>query len=193
MTETISELLRHASREAVAVIGAITDEELRLPTPCADYQVRDLLNHLYHVVVNFQALAARESADFSTTPDFLVGEWRAGFEAETTRLVAAWAAPGAEEGMSGGMGLPARIVGCMALLDLTVHAWDLARATGREYTPPPRVIPALRELVDTMAVTAREMKVFAEPVPTAENASPFDDLLSRTGRDPHWNPTPARA
>ncbi|MYS84876.1 TIGR03086 family metal-binding protein [Embleya scabrispora] len=187
MTETISELLRHASRAAVAVVGGIRDDELRLPTPCDAYEVGDLLNHLFQVVVNFQALAAKESADFSTTPDHLHGDWRAGFEAETARLVAAWSMPGADEGISGGMGLPAGIVARMALLDLTVHAWDLARATGRDYTPPSQVIPALNELVDTMATTARTMNVFAAPVPTPEDAPPFEALLAHTGRDPRWN------
>ncbi|MET7302106.1 TIGR03086 family metal-binding protein [Embleya sp. NPDC005575] len=187
MTETISELLRDASREAVAVVGGIADDDMRLPTPCDDYEVRDLLNHLFQVVVNFQALAAKESADFSTTPDRLHGDWRTEFEAETARLVAAWSVPGADEGISGGMGLPSGIVARMALLDLTVHAWDLARATGRDYTPPPQVIPALNELVDTMAATARKMNVFAAPVPTAEDAPAFETLLAHTGRDPRWN------
>ncbi|MFI6585091.1 TIGR03086 family metal-binding protein [Embleya sp. NPDC050493] len=191
MTETISELLRCASREAVAVVGGITDDHMCLPTPCAEYRVRDLLDHLFQVVVNFQALAAREPVDFSSTPDRLHGDWRADFETETDRLVAAWSAPGADEGIAGNMGLPAGIVARMALLDLTVHAWDLARATGRDYPAPPQVIPALNELVDTMAATARKMNVFAAPVPAAEDASPFDTLLARTGRDPGWNPAAA--
>ncbi|MGW4050599.1 TIGR03086 family metal-binding protein [Streptomyces sp. NPDC004779] len=183
-------LLRAASDRAVPLVSGTDDASLGAPTPCAEYDVRALLNHLFAVVVNFQALAAKEAADFSATPDRLAEpEWRERFAVETGKLVEAWAAPGAEEGTSGAMGLPARTVGAMVLLDLTVHAWDLARATGREFEPAPEVVAGLVDEVEGMAPMARKMNVFGDAVELPPGASTFERLLATTGRDPRVGPT----
>ncbi|WP_030547114.1 TIGR03086 family metal-binding protein [Streptomyces albus] len=191
MTTKISELLEAAARQAVPVVRSIGDERLGAPTPCADYTVRDLLNHLLHVVIGFQALAARKEADFATTPDHLarIGDgWRDAFAEETERLAEAWAAPGAEEGRTGAMDLPARTVGHMILLDLNVHAWDLARATGQGFTPDPDCVRELAGPVAEMAPMGRQYGAFGEPVPVADDAPEFERLLALIGRDPAWTP-----
>jgi uncharacterized protein (TIGR03086 family) len=156
-------------------------------------KISDLLNHLFHVVVSFQELAARRDVDFGTTPDYLGegGDWRARFAAETDALTAAWAAPGADEGVAGQMGLPARTVASLALTDLTIHAWDLAAATGQSFTPDPAAVEELFVLAEQMGPMAREAKQFGEPVPVAAAAQPFDRLLAATGRDPRWTPASA--
>ncbi|MFJ5709742.1 TIGR03086 family metal-binding protein [Streptomyces sp. NPDC093105] len=186
---SLGDLLRAAAERAVPLVAATDDSALGASTPCAEYDVRDLLNHLFAVVVQFQALAAKREADFSATPDRLAEpDWRERFAVETGRLVEAWAAPGAEEGTSGAMGLPARTVGSMALLDLTVHAWDLAQATGREFEPDPRVVAGLVDEVEGMAPMARKMNVFGDAVELPAGASVFERLLATTGRDPRVRP-----
>lgn len=184
----ISELLATAVGPAVVVLDGIDDDGLDAPTPCAEYDVRALISHLFQVVVNFQALAARKEVDFGTTPDIVTGDWRARFGEEAAGLVAAWAVPGADEGTAGAMGLPARTVGNMVLGDLTVHAWDLARATGQEFTPDRSVLDEIGPALAAMAPMAREAKVFGEPHPVPDGASPFDEVLALTGRDPGWRP-----
>ncbi|GAB4055816.1 TIGR03086 family metal-binding protein [Catellatospora paridis] len=184
---TISKLLRESADVALPVLQGITDEQLTAATPCAEFRVGDLVNHLFQVVVNFQGLARREAADFSGTPDVLGTDWRARFVTETDALVQAWTPESVLEGVSPGMGLPQPTVGSMALLDLTLHAWDLAVATDRPYTPDPAAVEELLVMVDEMGPKAREWKVFGEPVPTAPDADPFTRLLGRTGRDPAWH------
>lgn len=185
-TPRIADLLNTAAAQAAPLVEGTDDASLGAPTPCAEYDVRDLLNHLFSVVVNFQALAAKQAPDFSVTPDRVAeAGWRASFGAEAGKLVEAWAAPGAEEGTSGAMGLPARTVGSMVLLDLTVHAWDLARATGRPFEPDPAVVAGLVDEVERMAPMGREMNVFGEAVDLPEGATAFQRLLATTGRDPH--------
>ncbi|MGW7427982.1 TIGR03086 family metal-binding protein [Streptomyces sp. NPDC054861] len=189
----IGALLGAAARAADPVVRGLRDEGLDDPTPCDLFTVRDLLNHLFQVVVNFRALAAKETPDFSTTPDY-VGthgpDWRDRFTDETARLAQAWSAPGAEEGTSGAMGLPARTVGSLALIDLTVHAWDLARASGQPFTPDEHAVRELVGLVREMAPMGRENGVFGEPYPVPPGAPEFATLLALTGRDPR-TPTPA--
>jgi uncharacterized protein (TIGR03086 family) len=193
MTNTISDLLESAAQRAVPVVLGITDERLADPTPCSEYDVRALTDHLIQVVINFQALAAKKNADFASVPHYIdddAGDWRARFADETARLVAAWAAPGAEEGTSGSMGFPARTVGHMVLGDLTVHAWDLARATGQEFTPDPAVVGEIGPALAEMAPMGRKGGVFGEPfpLPDDEGVSDFDRVLALTGRDPNWRP-----
>ncbi|MEU5891872.1 TIGR03086 family metal-binding protein [Streptomyces sp. NPDC047461] len=187
-TYGIGELLDMARNRAVPVLRGIPDAALSAPTPCAEYDVKALVNHLFQVIVQFQRLAVKEASDFGQTPEGITEspEWRERLMGEADRLVAAWSTPGAEEGTTGAMNMPARLVGSMALLDLTVHVWDLARATGQDYAGADEaVVTELSGAVDELAPTARTMGVFGEPVPEAEGASAFERLLARTGRDPY--------
>ncbi|ATW49893.1 TIGR03086 family metal-binding protein [Streptomyces peucetius] len=190
MTNSISGLLEAAAERSVPVVRGITDEQLGHPTPCTEYDVKALADHLFQVVVNFQALAAKQDSDFSSEPDYVGhGDWRTAFADETAALVRAWAAPGAEVGTSGAMGLPARVIGRMALGDLTVHAWDLARATGQQYTPDPVVVGEVLDAFRELAPTGRKMGAFGEEFPLPDGgagASDFERLLALTGRDPGW-------
>lgn len=189
-TYGIGELLAMARERAVPVLRGIPDAALAAPTPCAEYDVKALVNHLFQVIVQFQRLAAKEASDFGETPDRVAEspEWRERLVGEADRLVAAWSAPGAEEGTTGGMNMPARLVGSMALLDLTVHVWDLARATGQDYPGADEAVVAeLAGAVAELAPTARKMGVFGEPVSAVEGASAFERLLAQTGRDPYWS------
>lgn len=189
-TYGIGELLGMARERAVPVVRGIPDAALGAGTPCAQYDVKELVNHLFQVIVQFQRLAAKEPSDFGEAAADRVGEgpdWRERFAVEADRLVSAWSAPGAEEGTTGAMDMPARLVGSMALLDLTVHVWDLARATGQEYgAPDEAVTEELTGAVAQLAPTARKMGVFGEPVAVSGEASEFERLLGRTGRDPGW-------
>ncbi|MFD6279908.1 TIGR03086 family metal-binding protein [Streptomyces sp. NPDC060209] len=187
--KTISELLEGAATQAVPVVRGIDDAQLAVGTPCSEYDVRALLNHLFLVIGNFQALAVKGSTDFSRTDDVVTGDWRGRFDDETALLVKAWAEPGAEEGAPGSMGIPARTVGLMVLGDLTVHAWDLARATGQDFEPDPAVVAELEPGLAAMAPQAREMKVFGEPFPAPPGATAFERVLAVTGRDPGWRPS----
>ena len=182
----VSELLAVAVSRAVPVVGGIEDKALQEATPCADYDVKALVNHLFHVVVEFRKLAGKRDSDFTSTPDRVAegADWRERFGAAADALVGAWAAPGAEEGTTGAMNMPARLVGSMALLDLTVHAWDLARATGQEYAADPAVVAELTAAVERLAPTAREMGMFGAAVEVGADADPFARLLAATGREP---------
>ncbi|MFE2213666.1 TIGR03086 family metal-binding protein [Streptomyces canus] len=189
-TYGMGELLGMARERAVPVFRGIPDAALGAATPCAEYDVKALVNHVFQVIVQFQRLAVKEPSDFGeVTPDRVAEgpDWRERLARETDRLVSAWSGPGAEEGTTGAMDMPARLVGAMALLDLTVHVWDLARATGQAYGPADSaVVEELTAAVAQLAPTARKMGVFREPVPVAEDAPAFEQLLAGTGRDPGW-------
>ncbi|MFC3893823.1 TIGR03086 family metal-binding protein [Lentzea rhizosphaerae] len=181
----LSVLLDRARDHALPVIANIGDDDLTKPTPCADYDVRALLDHLLHVVVEFQKLAVKQDADFSHTPNYPA--WRAQFPSETAKLVEAWGQPGADEGVAGSMNMPAQTVGGMALLDLTIHASDLAQATGQDFEPDPEVFAEVEKLVEQMGPMAVEWNVFKAAVDAPADASPMQRLLARTGRDPRWS------
>ncbi|MFD4701560.1 TIGR03086 family metal-binding protein [Streptomyces niveus] len=189
MTDKISTLLETAAADALPVLRGVRDDQLALPTPCAEYDVHGLLDHLFQVITNFQVLAAKGESDFGAAAERLGDDRRERFAAGIAGLIGAWAAPGAEDGLTGAMNMPARTVGSMALGDLAVHSWDLARATGQPYEPAAAVVAALGEEFTALAPMARTMNVFGSPFPVGEDVTPFESLLAETGRDPAWRPS----
>ena len=171
-----------AAERTVPVVQGIDDKQLSDPTPCAEFQVRDLLNHLFQVVVSFQALATKQNVDFDAKPDFLDGDWRNRFAEETRKLAVAWSDPAAVEGTSPRMGLPQAAVANLVLVDLTVHGWDLSRGTGQAYTPSPEVVAAVIPFTEQMAPMGRERGAFAAMTEFPPDADEFVRLLSLTGR-----------
>ncbi|MFC9157050.1 TIGR03086 family metal-binding protein [Streptomyces bauhiniae] len=190
MANSVSSLIDNAVRATAPVVDGITDEQLGAPTPCAEYDVRALLNHLFHVVTNFQKLAVGERADLASVGEYLdEGDWRSRFREEGERLAAAWGTPGSAEGISPAMGLPQRTLAYMVLGDLLVHGWDLARATGQEYTPDATTVEEVAPEVEKIAPMGRNAGVYAEAVPVPAGATRFERLLGDAGRDAGWSPS----
>lgn len=187
-TPSIDELLRGAADAARPVVRGVQESQFAEPTPCAEYDVRELLIHLLDVTIEFQKVAARESPALAGDPRLLDGDWRGTFDEESRRLAEAWAAPGALEGNSPGMGLPQTVLSQMILVDLTVHAWDLARATSQQFQPDPQTVDVTLPTCEQLAPTGREMGAFGPEVSVRDDAPPFDRLLGLLGRDPHWAP-----
>jgi uncharacterized protein (TIGR03086 family) len=184
----ISDLIETVTPTVTGVVRGVRDDQLDDGTPCAEFQVRDLLNHLLQVTANFSALARRDDVDWSAATDRLTGDWRAEFDTNLAAVRTAWADPEALEGVSPGMGLPQRTVGLMLVVDLVVHSWDLASATGQPYAVELALQAASVEFLDLMGDMGRKMGAFGPEVEAPEGADDFGKVLARTGRDPQWKP-----
>jgi uncharacterized protein (TIGR03086 family) len=159
------------------------------PTPCADWTVRELVNH----VVTDQAwvadmLAGRTVAevgdiyDGDQLRDDPLGAWE---EASSTAR-AAWVQPGAVERtvhLSYG-DERAEDYGWQMTLDLTVHGWDLATALGAHPDIPDDLAEALLAYVEPQRPAWSGTGLFAEPVPVPADAAPATRLVALLGRQP---------
>jgi uncharacterized protein (TIGR03086 family) len=129
------ELLARALAQTGDVIGAITPDQLGLPTPCRSWDVATLLGHLPEDMRYFTARAAGEQADppgaAAVAPD---ADWAADFRTGADGLLAVWRGAGDLSGTIElpGMGeVPARFPVDQQIAEFAMHAWDLATATGQ--------------------------------------------------------------
>jgi uncharacterized protein (TIGR03086 family) len=136
--------LAPAAREVERLLDGVKADHLTGPTPCGGYSVADLLDHLMGLSLAF-TWAARKTppAGGTSAPnpaaENLDPQWRTVLPQRLADLVAAWRDPGAWAGMTeaGGITMPAEQMGAVALDELVLHGWDLARATGQPFTCDP--------------------------------------------------------
>jgi uncharacterized protein (TIGR03086 family) len=180
------------------LIEAVPDSALGGPTPCSEYSVGDLLDHIAGITVAFGGAAAKsrgESADMGPQGDVtnLDANWRISLPTRLETLGRSWKDPDAWSGMTrvGGQDIPAEVAGIVSYGELAVHGWDLSRATRLPFEPDPLGVSALFDLVrQTFASTqgGPPSPAFGPPVPVAEDAPMFDQTLGMLGRDPNWSP-----
>ena len=108
-------------------------------------------------------------------------------------LADAWSKPSAWEGMTeaGGTTMPAEVTGVVALDDVVLHGWDLARATGQEFRCDPADAEAVLGFTGRSAQpeqAAMRTGLFGPVVPVADDAPTLDRALGFAGRDPAWSP-----
>ena len=189
MTVTQHDL--HPAAERLAhVIRAVPADALDRPTPCTEYSVGDLLDHIRVFFQAFQGAATKQPlpppvrASAADLPD----DWQTSMPTDALQLADAWDDPTAWDGMTaaGGVDLPGAVAGTIALDELVVHGWDLAVSTGAPYDPDG---PEL-QVVHQQVVDARAMgfDIFAAEVPVPDDAPLFDRILGLAGRDPRWRP-----
>ncbi|MEU7643789.1 TIGR03086 family metal-binding protein [Streptomyces huasconensis] len=178
----------------------VTDEQLERPTPCPEYAVRHLLGHLIGLAQAFEQAARKEFGPTldqnpaSTVPDIGPG-WRDELPKALDALAEAWRDPAARQGMTraGGVDLPGEVAGLVALDELVVHGWDLARSTGQEYAPDEASLEAARVLLTPTGEEGEEGAepeggLFGKPVPVPDGAPLLDRVIGLSGRDPGWRP-----
>ncbi|WP_327314228.1 TIGR03086 family metal-binding protein [Streptomyces sp. NBC_01235] len=195
MTDTTTTLdLGPQARIIARLAAGVRDEQLADATPCPGCAVRNMLGHLTGLAGAFRdaarkdLVATTDTASDAAAPDIGPG-WREELPKVLDELAEAWRAPAAWTGMTraGGIDLPGAVAGAVAADELVIHGWDLARATGQEYTPDPA---ALRASHDFLRAAAEDQDrgggIFGPVVPVPDDAPLLDRAVGLSGRDPGW-------
>jgi len=172
----------------VAVVRGVKPDRLDAPTPCGDWTVRHLLDHLLEWGPALAAAGRRAepAASGRKAEPVQAGQ---DLEAVYDDLVTAWSDPAAWEGttrVGGPQELPAAMIGGMVLAEVVVHGWDLARATGQEVDWDPGLLEVVHREIAATAEMGREMGIYGPPVPVDGSEPVLARALGLTGRDPHW-------
>ena len=174
-------LMTRVTERTAGLVRSVRQEQLGLLTPCEKFEVKDLINHLEWVAELFESLARKG-------PRVEQGPYTGDFPERAERALAAWSRPEAWEGASPAMGMPMTTLAHMYLVDMVVHGWDLARATGQEYEPDPDAVSRGLSFTENMVEMGRRRGAFGPPVAVPDDAAPFARLLGIIGRDPGWTP-----
>ena len=163
------------------VVGGIAADQLDRPTPCAEFTVRGVLEHLIGGATMFAAAFRGEAP-----AEHDLGDVLAGFGPALADLGAAIAAPGAlDQTVAAPFGeVPGEAFARFVVLDGLVHGWDLATATDQPYDPPTDLVAAVDEFAHLALDPLRDGQTFAAAVAPAADASPIERLVAYTGRRP---------
>ena len=172
--------------ELVHSVGAGQWQE---PTPCTEWDVRQLVNHL--IVEQLWVppiLAGRTVADVGDAfeGDQLGADPVAAWDKAAAASGAAFAEPGALQRtvhLSYG-DRPAEGYCAELTADLLVHSWDLARGIGTDETLDPELVDFVYEQFAPHADALAESGLFAPRVAVPEGADRQTRLLALTGRRP---------
>jgi uncharacterized protein (TIGR03086 family) len=177
MGPDLLDLYERASTWATEKVSGAA-EKLDARTPCDDWDVRTLLNHMLETERYFVSSARGEDASLPgpIPPATLSDDPAADFEAARRDMLDTYAEAGAIEKTGPALGV--------AFSDLLVHGWDLARATGQDETMPAGLAAAAYGLVHGKFTDEQRKGIFKPEVPIGDDASPQERLLAYTGRDP---------
>jgi uncharacterized protein (TIGR03086 family) len=190
--------LAPAADQMAKVVSGIPDGQLDAPTPCTDYSVGALLDHVAGLAVAFAHAAAKTEPPGGSQPPSgdasqLADDWRTRIPADLSALAEAWRDASAWEGMTrvGGVDLPGEMAGVIGLDELVIHGWDLARATGQPFDVDPAALEVVHGFVSGLDEPEQQglrSAIFGPVVDIDAHAGLLDRTLGLAGREPDWSP-----
>lgn len=160
------------------VLRQLTSDDRERATPCSEFTVHDLVEHLAGSIRGLGAVAGAnvpDQVDAASAEDYIAQL--------TEPMLAAWRARGTDgEVPFGSENAPAVVPAGIASLEFLVHAWDVAQAMNQQIKPSPTLV----EFVDGVArmVITPEVRVperFGDPKPEPSD-DPLGALIAFTGR-----------
>src|SRR5579872_3242868 len=175
------EFHQRAMAQTEAIVVAVRPDQLTLPTPCTEYNVRALLSHIVGGLTRIAVIG--EGGD--GLPD---DGWPDAYHAARARVTAAWADDARLDALvvAPWGKVPGRIALGGYVQEILTHGWDLARAAGQ----PTELDPGLASWVLAVArqILPPEPRggeiPFGPPVPVPPNAGPYAQLAAWLGRQP---------
>lgn len=163
------------------VVGGIRPDQLDQPTPCADFTVRGVLEHM---IGGATAFAAAYRGEAPVEPD--LSDPLGSFGPTLEDLAAAMSAPGAlDQTVAAPFGeVPGETFARFVVLDGLVHGWDMATATGQAYEPPAELVAAVDAFARQALDPLRDGQTFGDAVEPPADATPIEQLTAYTGRRP---------
>jgi len=118
-SDTADPVLSRALDQLATLLRSVGQDDHGRPTPCSDWTVSDLVDHVVQTPAKFAAMVRGEQVDWAA-PTPHVDDPVATYQENATALRAAWAEhPDAQPGPE------------WQCAEIAVHTWDLATALGR--------------------------------------------------------------
>ena len=187
MTADQADLHRRAVEEFGARVKAVGDDQWELTTPCSDWNVRQLVNHLvYENRWTVPLMNGRSIADVGVRyeGDLLGDRPKQAWDESSAEAVQAVGADGAIDrivDLSSGP-TPAREYVSQLFADHLIHAWDLARAIGADDRLDPGLVDACAAWFASMEDLYRSIGAVGPRAETPPGADAQTVLLAAFGR-----------
>jgi uncharacterized protein (TIGR03086 family) len=167
-------VLSHALDQAGDALAAVHADDWDRPTPCEDWSVRDLADHLAAAPQHFLQAARGEEVDWTAGTGVEPHALAAHFRARADDLIHHW------------HGQPDdRLAQAdWQSAELGVHTWDLVRALGRPLPLDDEVAERGLAFIQQGLTADNRGRAFGPPVDVAADASAYDRLVAFAGRDP---------
>jgi uncharacterized protein (TIGR03086 family) len=183
-------LMKRVVAQTGAVVDGVAADQLGAPTPCAEWSVRDVINHITGGATMFA-----EGVDQGSVPDDRLGQLLAGdnlgddykgaFHVAADRAVSSFDQPGALDKMVklpfGEM--PAGVALNIAVFDVATHNCDIAKATGQKLEDAELLQAALEMGKQMIGPDFRSSGLFDAEKQCGADASAEERLLAFAGRD----------
>jgi len=152
--------------------------QLDASTPCTEWDVRTLMNHMLDTQQYFVGAAqGRDVSPPSPQPPQVLGDDPvADFRNARAETLDVFGAEGVIEKTGPALGI--------AFSDQLLHGWDLAKATGQDTTMPAGLPEAAYEVIFGRFTDDQRKGLFGPEVEVPESASAQEKLLAYSGRDP---------
>jgi uncharacterized protein (TIGR03086 family) len=174
-------LYRAATDQAIAVVEAVRPDQLGASTPCSEWTVQQLVDHLVDGTTYLLSAAAGKDVQAAQATGV---EYRRRVE----DVLKALALPGAMERTCLsplGFEWPVSQAVAGTFMDVLIHTWDLARATGQDEKLDPDLVEACSAMfLPEMPERGRAAGIVGPAVDVGQDASPQDRLLAAMGRRP---------
>jgi len=165
----------------------VTAERLGDPTPCAGWDLHDLLVHMDDSLDAFLEGAGGEVALRPRPVDATAADLCTRLQVKACALADVWRVAerdGRHVVQVAGHQVPAVLLVNTAALEITVHGWDVGQATGRRTRIPDDLAEGLLAVAQHVIDPVDRGPRFASPRPARPEAAPDVRLLSWTGRAP---------
>ncbi|GGN89800.1 hypothetical protein GCM10011579_085070 [Streptomyces albiflavescens] len=185
------ELLERSLAYALGSVSAVPPGSLERVTPCAEWDLGELLGHLDDSLdALYEGLTGRPIGLFpkGTFPAGLFLEAASdpvcGFRRRACAVLGAWAAGHPDTVVVGDRPLDARVMTAVGAVEIAVHGWDVSQACGRARPIPSALAVELLPVARCVVADEDRGVRFAEPVAVSPSAPPRDRLLAFLGRLP---------
>jgi uncharacterized protein (TIGR03086 family) len=187
--DSLTDVHRQALDATGEIFSNIGPDQWGASTPCDDWDVTALSNHL--VAGNLWAAELAAGKSIEEVGDALDGDQLGSdpggaYRRSAAAAAAAFEAPGALEApcaVSYGP-VPGSVYAGHRIVDVLIHGWDLAAATGQNTTLDPRLVSACIDIVEPQLEGLQASGAFADSGPPPADADPQTRLLMWLGRSP---------
>jgi uncharacterized protein (TIGR03086 family) len=186
------EAFDRAVASTAGIVKTVRPDQADAPTPCTEWDVRDLLNHIIGTLWLSEALLSDHAPRHPMAPGGLPGTDLAGqdpaaayAEAAAAALTAASAGDTLTRVHTTPLGdMPGPALAGFTTLDIVVHGWDLAQATGQPAALDDTLATHVLAFAEQAITPGSRAPRIGPAVPVAADAPLTDRLVAFLGRQP---------